>query len=58
MMFDKNDTNFSGEVLCITCKHCLHYYGSYIDSVYSCCALDHQNYHNVGVCKDYEDIHK
>lgn len=50
MIFDKKNTNYSGECLCESCKHAdlVHYNVGYI------CHKDKTLYMNVGVCKDYD----
>lgn len=56
MMFGKNDTNFKGESLCKSCKHGM--FETEMGYPMYFCSKDNTRYHDVGVCKDYEDIKK
>ena len=51
MMFPKNDTNFSGEDLCSSCRFG---YVNPLEGFVTNCDRTGEWVHNVGVCKDYE----
>lgn len=58
MMFDKDNTNFNGECLCKSCIFaCDIPFVKFKETHFICCR-DMIEHENVGVCKDYEDIHK
>ena len=61
MMFDKDNTNFKGECLCKSCAFSAPIYlgpDRHETAVTYYCMKDLKECKNVGVCKDYEDIHK
>ena len=61
MMFDKNNTNFTGECLCKSCSYGAPIYlghGRHEAIVTYYCMKDIKEYKNVGVCKHYEDINE
>ena len=53
----KNDTCSGGEPLCVSCRHCSHFWISE-GKTYSLCNRTGKAYVNVGVCKDYENSNK
>lgn len=53
MMFEKNNTNFSGENLCDSCRFAI---TDPIEGIITNCSRTGEWVHNVGVCKDYEDF--
>ena len=57
-MFDKNNTNFTGECLCKSCKWGAPIYlgpDRYKATETYLCVLETKEYKRVGVCKNYEE---
>ena len=54
MMFDKNNTNFNGEAMCISCRfyscNAIHH------NIVGFCLKDDTKYYNVGVCNKYVEL--
>lgn len=53
MMFPKNNTNYSGEDLCSSCRFA---FTDPLECIITNCSRTGEWVHNVGVCKDYENI--
>lgn len=55
-MFDKNNTNFNGEAMCISCRfyscNAIHH------NIVGFCLKDDTKYYNVGVCNKYVELKK
>ena len=61
MMFDKNNTNFTGECLCKSCKWGAPVYlgpDRYKATETYLCVLETKEYKRVGVCNEYVELKK